>query len=293
MSHSKSDLESAFADEPALIPYVVAGDPGIEETKEYVRALVRGGADVIELGLPFSEPIADGPTIQNAIQRALDGGMNPQKYLDLVSELDVDVPIVCMTYYNLIYQYGGREAQRASERSSGGTPRDEEGVEAFVSAAADAGIAGLIVPDLPVEESGPLRLACDEYGLDLVFIVAPTTTDRRKRRISTQASGFVYVQARMGTTGAQEDVSGDTHESLQRLAGSDLPKAVGFGVSEGEHAREIVSAGADGVVVGSALVDIVASGEDVAERLEAKAAELKSGARKGRQDIPEPERTSN
>ncbi|MCO8244492.1 MULTISPECIES: tryptophan synthase subunit alpha [unclassified Haladaptatus] len=276
MSHSKSDLESAFADEPALIPYVVAGDPGIEETKEYVRALVRGGADVIELGLPFSEPIADGPTIQNAIQRALDGGMTPQKYLGLVSELDVDVPIVCMTYYNLIYQYGS-----------------EEGVEAFVSAAADAGIAGLIVPDLPVEESGPLRLACDEYGLDLVFIVAPTTTDRRKRRISTQASGFVYVQARMGTTGAQADVSGDTHESLQRLAGSDLPKAVGFGVSEGEHAREIVSAGADGVVVGSALVDIVASGEDVAERLETKAAELKSGAREGRQDIPEPERTSN
>ncbi len=271
-----SDLESAFSDEPALIPYVVAGDPGIEETKEYVRALVRGGADVIELGLPFSEPIADGPTIQNAIQRALDSGMTPKKYLDIVSELDVGVPIVCMTYYNLIYQYG-----------------DEEGVEAFVSAAADAGVSGLIVPDLPVEESGPLRLACDEYGLDLVFIVAPTTTDKRKRSISTQASGFVYVQARMGTTGAQADVSGDTYESLQRLAGSDLPKAVGFGVSEGEHAREIVSAGADGVVVGSALVEIVASGENVAERLEAKAAELKSGAREGRQDIPEPERTSN
>ncbi len=276
MSTSASDLESAFSDGPALIPYVVAGDPGIEETKEYVRALVRGGADVVELGLPFSEPIADGPTIQNAIQRALSGGMTPDDYLELVSDLDVDVPVVCMTYYNLIYQYGG-----------------EEGVESFVSAAADAGVSGLIVPDLPVEESGPLRLACDEYGLDLVFIVAPTTTDARKRRISKQASGFVYVQARMGTTGAQADVSGDTHDSLERLAGSDLPKAVGFGVSEGEHAREIVSAGADGVVVGSALVDIVASGENVAERLEAKAAELKSGAREGEQEIPEPERTSN
>ncbi|ODR83029.1 tryptophan synthase subunit alpha [Haladaptatus sp. W1] len=276
MSDPASDLEAAFADEPALIPYVVAGDPGIEETKEYVRALVRGGADVIELGLPFSEPIADGPTIQNAIQRALSGGMTPDDYLELVSELDVDVPVVCMTYYNLIYQYG-----------------DEEGVEAFVSAAADAGVSGLIVPDLPVEESGPLRLACDEYGLDLVFIIAPTTTDRRKRRITEQASGFVYVQARMGTTGAQADVSGDTHDSLARLAESDLPKAVGFGVSEGEHAREIVSAGADGVVVGSALVDIVASGENVAERLESKAAELKSGAREGEQEIPEPERTSN
>lgn len=276
MTTTESALRSAFSDDPALIPYVVAGDPNPEETKEYVRALVRGGADVVELGLPFSEPIADGPTIQNAIQRALDAGMTPDDYLELVSDLDVDVPIVCMTYYNLIYQYG-----------------DGDGVESFVSAAADAGLAGLIVPDLPVEESGLLREACDEYGLDLVFIVAPTTTDERKARISSQASGFVYVQARMGTTGAQADVSGDTHESLERLAESDLPKAVGFGVSEGEHAREIVSAGADGVVVGSALVDVVASGENVANRLEAKAAELKSGAREGRQDIPEPERTSN
>ncbi|WP_435151754.1 tryptophan synthase subunit alpha [Haladaptatus sp. DFWS20] len=266
------NLESVFSDEAALIPYVVAGDPNPEATKEYVRALARGGADVIELGLPFSEPIADGPTIQTAIQRALDGGMTPDRYLDLAAELGVDVPIVCMTYYNLIYQYG-----------------DAAGVEPFVSAAADAGISGLIIPDLPVEESDPLREACDEYGLDLVFIVAPTTTDEREAKILSQASGFVYVQARLGTTGAQTDVSGATHDSLGRLAETDLPKAVGFGVSEGEHAKEIVAAGADGVVVGSALVDIIASGENVGERLESKATELKSGAREGRQEVPQPE----
>ncbi|WP_458185166.1 tryptophan synthase subunit alpha [Haladaptatus sp. NG-WS-4] len=265
-------LEAAFADDPALIPYLVAGDPNPEATKSHVRALARGGADVVELGLPFSEPIADGPTIQNAIQRALDAGMTPDRYLELVADLEVDVPIVCMTYYNLVYQYGS-----------------EEGVEPFVEAAADAGVAGLIVPDLPVEESGPLRDACDRHGLELVFIVAPTTTDEREATILSQASGFVYVQARLGTTGAQADVSTATHESLARLADSDLPKAVGFGVSEGDHAREIVSAGADGVVVGSALVDIVSSGENVADRLESKAAELKLGACEGRDEVLESE----
>ncbi|WP_266075300.1 tryptophan synthase subunit alpha [Haladaptatus caseinilyticus] len=272
MSDRRSALGPAFRDEPALVPYVVAGDPNQEATKEYVNALARGGADVIELGLPFSEPIADGPTIQNAIQRALSGGMTPERYLDLVAELDVDVPIVCMTYYNLIYQYG-----------------DSEGVEAFVAAAGDAGISGLIVPDLPVEESDPLREACDEHGLDLVFIVAPTTTDEREAKILAQASGFVYVQARMGTTGAQANVSSATHDSLGRLAETDLPKAVGFGVSEGDHAKEIVAGGADGVVVGSALVDIIASGENVAERLESKATELKSGALSGEEEVPQPE----
>ncbi|PSP56573.1 tryptophan synthase subunit alpha [Halobacteriales archaeon QS_1_67_19] len=269
---SESDIEPAFADEPALVPYVTAGDPEPGATAEYVRALARGGADVIELGLPFSEPIADGPTIQNAIRRALDAGTTPGRYFEIVSELDADVPLVCMTYYNLIYQYGA-----------------EQGVRPFVEAAAEAGLSGLIVPDLPVEESGPLRAACDEFGLDLVFIVAPTTTDDRLDRILSQASGFVYVQARLGTTGARADVSEATHKSLRRVADHDVPKAVGFGVSEREHAREIVAAGADGVVAGSVFVDIVASQENVSDRLEAKARELKDGALAGASEVPEPE----
>jgi tryptophan synthase alpha chain len=283
---SVSDLREAFADEPALVSYVAAGDPDAEATKEYVRALVRGGADVVELGLPFSEPIAEGPTIQQAVRRALDAGMTPERYFDLVADLDVDVPLVCMTYYNLIYQYGSGEARSASN-ASGETAI--EGPEPFVEAAAEAGISGLIVPDLPVDESDPLKDACEAHGLDLVFMVAPTTTDERLERMLDRATGFVYVQGRLGTTGARTDVSDETHVNLGRLGETDLPKAVGFGISEREHAREIVSGGADGVIVGSAFVDIVAEGESVPDRLEAKARELKAGALEGAGRVPEPE----
>ena len=249
------EIRAAFEDGPALVPYLVAGDPGPEETTEYVEALVRGGADVIELGLPFSEPIADGPTIESGIRRALDAGMTPSRYLDLVADLAVDVPIVTMTYYNLLFRYGDGD------------------VEPFVADAAAAGVDGLIVPDLPVEESGPLAAACQEHGLALVFIVAPTTTDERIERIVERATGFVYVQARLGTTGARADVSERTYESLDRLPD--------------------VDGGADGVVAGSVFVDIVASGDDVARRLEATAAEIKAGAIDAVDDTatPEPERT--
>lgn len=273
---STSGIEAALrADEPALITYVTAGDPDAEATKEQVRALARGGADVIELGLPFSEPIAEGPTIQAAIRRSLDAGMTPAAFLDLVADLDVDVPLVVMTYYNLIYRHGS-----------------DEGPEPFVEAAAAAGLSGIIVPDIPVEESDPLREACEAHGLDLIHIVAPTTAGDRLDDVMEKTSGFAYVQARLGTTGARGDVSSATHESLARLAEYDVPKAVGFGVSEGEHAAEIVRAGADGVIVGSALVDIIAEGENVPERLEAKARELKEGAATGkRQRSDKPEQT--
>jgi tryptophan synthase alpha chain len=270
----------AFAAEPAFVPYLVAGDPEEDASKEYVEALARGGADVIELGLPFSEPIAEGPTIQNAILRAIQAGMTPERYLAFVDRLDVDVPLVCMTYYNLVYQYG-----------------DEPGPRPFVERAADVGIDGFVIPDLPAEEADPLRTACDELGLDLVFIVAPTTRGDRLERIMDHVSGYVYVQARLGTTGARDDVSGRTEESLARLAEWDVPKAVGFGIKTGEHAERIVRAGADGIIVGSALVDIVADGHEqersvaaTADRLEAKASELKEGALAGASAVQEPER---
>lgn len=275
---SADDVTAAFADGPALVPYIVAGDPSADATERYVEALVDGGADVIELGLPFSEPIADGPTIQEGIRRALDAGMTPARYLDLVADLDVDVPIVCMTYYNLLLQYG-----------------EGDEVETFVEAAAEAGVSGLIVPDLPVEESAELEAACEEHDVALIFIVAPTTTAERVERILERASGFVYVQARMGTTGARTDVSEDTYESLERLPEGDLPYAVGFGVSEHEHARAIVEGGADGVVAGSVFVDIIAEAESVeaaADALREKAAELAAGiadATSG--EAPEPETT--
>ncbi len=274
---TRSEIRAAFEDGPALVSYVAAGDPSADATKEYVEALVDGGSDVVELGLPFSEPVAEGTTIQNAIKRALDAGMTPAAYLDLVRELDVGVPVVCMTYYNLIYQYG-----------------DEAGPEGFVEAAADAGISGFVVPDLPVNESEPMYEACREHGLDLIFIVAPTTTPERLESMLDRTTGFVYVQGRLGTTGARDEVREKTPEALARLQDADVPKAVGFGISSGEQAREVVASGADGVIVGSAYVDIIADGvendlptEEVADRLEALAAELKAGARKG---LPEPER---
>ena len=268
--------EVLTGEEPAFVPYLAAGDPDYEASLEYVEALERGGADVIELGLPFSEPIAEGPTIQQAVVRSLEGGMTPERFFAFVEELDVDVPLVCMTYYNLIYQYGDDDGAASD------APRP------FVERAAEAGIQGFVVPDLPAEEADPLREACDEFGLDLIFIVAPTTKGERLERIMSQVSGYVYVQARLGTTGARTDVSDQTGASLGRLSEWDVHKAVGFGISSGEHAATVVEAGADGVIVGSALVDIVAEGAEnddpanvVADRLEEKARELKQGALRG------------
>ncbi len=285
-------LERAFVDGAAFVPYLAAGDPTYEQSLAYVEALARGGADAIELGLPFSEPIAEGPTIQEAIVRALAAGMTPDRFLEFVEDLNVDVPLVCMTYYNLIYQYEDSETHPASNASEGPRP--------FVRRAAEAGIEGFVVPDLPAEEAGPLRAACDEFGLDLVFLVAPTTTEKRLARMREQVSGYVYVQARLGTTGARDDVSDHTAESLARIEDWDVPKAVGFGIKTGDHAERIVGAGADGIIVGSALVDIVATGHEnddatgtVARRLEEKARELKAGALRGRETRtgPQPERT--
>ncbi|PSQ09982.1 tryptophan synthase subunit alpha [Halobacteriales archaeon QS_5_70_15] len=293
---SNSRVAEAFADGPAFVPYLAAGDPSYGASLEYVRALIDGGADVLELGLPFSEPIAEGPTIQSAIVRSLEGGMTPRRYFEFVEELDSPVPVVCMTYYNLIYQYGDSEARKASD-SAGGEAASEKGPAPFVRRAAEVGIDGFVVPDLPAEEAGPLREACDEHGLDLISIVAPTTTESRLEKLLGICSGYVYVQARLGVTGARANVSGRTAESLARLVDSPLPKAVGFGISSGEQAASVVEAGADGIIVGSALVDVVAEGhenddpvEGTADRLREKARELEEGAVAGGQRRPEPER---
>jgi len=273
-------LDDVFASgEPAFIPYLAAGDPNYEASLEYVEALERGGADVIELGLPFSEPIAEGSTIQSAIVRALEAGMTPERYFEFVEDLDVDIPLVCMTYYNLVFQFG-----------------NEPGPRPFVERAAEVGIEGFVIVDIPAEEADPLRDACDEFGLDLIFIVAPTTTDERLESMRERVSGYVYVQARTGVTGARDDVSDQTAQTLDRIADWNVPKAVGFGIKTGEHAERIVRSGADGVIVGSALVDIIAEGaesgdsdSETAEKLEAKARELKEGALRGVQPTAESE----
>ncbi|WP_247729415.1 tryptophan synthase subunit alpha [Halovivax limisalsi] len=260
-----SAIEAAIREGyPALIPYLTAGDPDLEATKRYVEALDRGGADVIELGLPFSEPIAEGPTIQSAIARALEAGTTPDSFFDLVDSLAVEAPLVVMTYTNLLMQYGPADS---------GTD-----VTPFVERAAAAGLDGVIIPDLPASEAGSVREACEAAGLDLIAIVAPTTEGERLETLLATTSGFAYVQARLGTTGARTDVSTATHESLERLEDADVPAAVGFGVSEPEHAREIVAAGADGVVVGSALVELAAASDEPERDLQATVRELKRGA---------------
>jgi tryptophan synthase alpha chain len=241
-------------EEGALICYIMAGDPSAEATSQIVKALANGGADIIELGFPFSDPVADGPTIQVAGQRALAAGMDIQRYFELVRGLDVQIPLVCMTYYNPVFKYG---------------------VEKFVEGAAEVGIGGLIIPDIPVEEAVDLKSSCDQHGLDLIFLVAPTTTDERIRKILQRGSGFLYLVSRLGVTGTREDVSSSTKDLLFRVE-TKLPKAVGFGISTGMQAKEVITAGADAVIVGSAFVRIIEEGKDANEKLEALARELKS-----------------
>ncbi|MCK4460134.1 MAG: tryptophan synthase subunit alpha [Methanosarcinales archaeon] len=250
-------------DEGALIAYICAGDPTPEATAEIVHALVEGGADIIELGLPFSDPIADGPTIQASIERALDSGMNPDIFFDLARSLDADVgadvPFVVMTYYNLIFK---------------------RGLEKFVADCVDSGITGIIVPDLPVEESGDLATHCRRHGVDLIFFIAPTTYPERMQLIAENVSGFIYLVARTGVTGARGDVAESTLSLIDKVRGTTrttTPLAVGFGISTGDQASTIIGEGADGVIVGSAFVDIIADGNAVPERIEELARELKAG----------------
>jgi tryptophan synthase alpha chain len=244
--------------EGALICYVMAGDPSAERTGEIVKSLVNGGADIIELGFPFSDPVADGPTIQVAGQRSLAAGMDTQRYFELVKALDVQIPLVCMTYYNPVFRYG---------------------VERFVEKAAEAGISGLIVPDIPVEEAADLKNSCEKNGIDLIFLIAPTTTKERVQKILERGSGFLYLVSRLGVTGARENVSSSTRELLSRVD-TGLPKAVGFGISTGKQAEEVMKEGADAVIVGSAFVKIIDEGKDVEKRLENLAKELKSGIKR-------------
>jgi tryptophan synthase alpha chain len=258
-----SGISDKFAElkgrgEGALISYVMAGDPSPDATRDIVAALARGGTDIIELGLPFSDPVADGPTIQAAGQRALAAGMDTEHFFELVEGLDtgiVRIPLVCMTYFNLVFRYG---------------------IEKFVIGSAKAGISGLIIPDLPVEEASELRESCEKHGLDLIFLIAPTTPGERVKKVLDRSSGFVYLVSRLGVTGTSSKVSGTTKELLARVE-TDIPKAVGFGVSNGSQAAEIRKAGADGVIVGSAFIKIIESGKNVNERLEALAKELKNG----------------
>ncbi len=243
--------------EKALIAYVCAGDPDADMTVDIVKSLVKGGADVVELGLPFSDPVADGPTIQSASHRALDAGMNPDRYFELVKRIDVDVPLVCMTYYNLIYK---------------------RGLEKFVSDCKHSGITGIIVPDLPAEESGGLLEQCRNNDVDLIFLISPVTPKNRIKMLLESSSGFIYIISRLGVTGARKEVKNTLKETLSKVD-TCLPKAVGFGISNPSQAAEVLEDGADAVIVGSAFVDIIGSGEDILTGLTKLASDIKEVCR--------------
>ncbi len=219
----------------AFIPYLMAGDPSLERTRETVLLLERAGADIIELGVPFSDPLADGPTIQRAAERALEAGVTLGKVIGLVRDLrrQTQIPLVLMTYYNPVFRYG---------------------VEQFVNDAAAAGADGVIIPDLPPEEAGELLRASGEAHLATIFLVAPTSTEERIRRIARASAGFVYYVSMTGITGSQLSLDSSMRESLSAIRRvTKKPVAVGFGVSTPEEAKSVAET-ADGVIVGSAIV---------------------------------------
>jgi tryptophan synthase alpha chain len=233
----------------AFVAYVMAGDPDYETSLKIVKGLPGAGVDIIELGMPFTDPMADGPTIQLAGQRALDGGQTLQKTLDMARALraeDDRTPIVMMGYYNPIYS---------------------RGVDRFLEDAKEAGIDGLIVVDLPPEEDEELCIPAQAAGLNFIRLATPTTDDKRLPTVMRNTSGFVYYVSITGITGAAEAQAGDVGPEVTRLkAATDLPVIVGFGIKTPE-AAEAIAGVADGCVVGSAIVSEIAAGKPVAEIL--------------------------
>jgi tryptophan synthase alpha chain len=229
--------------ECALIPFVTAGDPDLATTAAALKRLDQNGADLIELGVPYSDPLADGPVIQAAATRALQRGVTLDQVLDLVRQVspDIEAPIILFTYYNPILN---------------------RGIERFLQDIAAAGAKGLVVPDLPLEENEPLLTAAQAAGIEVILLVAPTSPQARIQAIATQSQGFIYLVSVTGVTGIRTEIQGRVQGLIQDLQQqTDKPIAVGFGVSQPEQAAQLRQWGAQGVVVGSAFVQRLAAEE--------------------------------
>ncbi|MBI2184136.1 MAG: tryptophan synthase subunit alpha [Thaumarchaeota archaeon] len=225
--------------EGALVGFTTAGDPDPKGSMKIAQALIDGGVDVLELGIPFSDPIADGPSIQQSSSRALSSGTTPQTVLDMARQLKPqrNIPIVLLTYYNIIYHTG---------------------LEQFFAKAKERRVDGIVVPDLPIDEADEYRAAANKAKVGTIFLATPATPDPRLKRIVECSSGFIYLVSVYGVTGARSEIQNITLETLQRVKRlTDLPVAVGFGVSKPEHVEKLVSSGADGVIVGSLFADII------------------------------------
>jgi len=222
----------------ALIPYIMAGDPSLEKTKKYVLELESAGADIIELGVPFSDPLADGPAIQQAAERSLDKGTTLKKVLDLVKEIrkDSEIPLILMTYFNPVFKFG---------------------IGSFIRDAVSKGVDGVIIPDLIPDEAGDFIKLAKRHGLNTIFLLAPTSTGERIRKVVRASSGFIYFVSITGITGSKLTTGNkmkDTLKEIQIQTGK--PVAVGFGISNAEEAKK-VSRMADGVIIGSAIVKLI------------------------------------
>lgn len=233
-----SNTAKAFENGKAFIPFITAGDPNLSVTKEIILAMVKAGADLIEIGIPFSDPVAEGPTIQEADLRALSSGTTTDKIFDMVAELrkETDIPLAFMTYMNPIYVYG---------------------TEKFCAKCSELKIDALIVPDVPYEEKEEIAPYCEKYGIDAISLIAPTSHDRIKT-IAKDAKGFLYCVSSMGVTGVRKEITTNIGEMIDLVREvSDTPTAIGFGISTPQQAKEMAKY-ADGVIVGSAIVKICA-----------------------------------
>lgn len=265
-----SRIQQAFAraraeSRAAFVAYVCAGDPDFDTSVEVCRALLANGVDILELGVPFSDPLADGLTNQLAAQRALESGMTASRVFELVRRVREfsDAPIIFYTYYNLVFAHG---------------------VDAYVRAAKQAGVDGILTLDLPPEEAADMTTACRAHGVETVFIIAPTTPNERIERIAAATTGFLYYVSREGVTGVRDQVAGNISEAVARIRGrTTLPMVVGFGIGTRAQVAEI-AAHADGVVVGSALVNCIR--ENIGDKpaipaaIAARAADLSAGVKR-------------
>ena len=234
---SVSNISKAFENGKAFIPFITCGDPDLETTYECVREAVNNGADLIELGIPFSDPTAEGPVIQAASERALKSGTTTDRIFDLVVRLrkSIDIPFVFMTYANVVYSYGA---------------------EKFISKCAEIGIDGLILPDIPFEEREEFLPFCGKYGVDLISMIAPTSNDRIAM-IAKEAAGFLYIVSSLGVTGTRSEITTDLGSIMKVVReNTDLPCAIGFGISNPEQAKKMADI-SDGAIVGSAIVKLI------------------------------------
>jgi tryptophan synthase alpha chain len=268
-----SRLAAAFAalrarGERALVPYFTAGDPSLAMTRRLVVEAARRGADVIELGIPFSDPLADGPVIQRATQRAFAAGVTLPRVLEMVREMrgEVSVPLVFLTYYNPVLAFG---------------------LKAFCRTSVEAGIDGVIVADVPPEEAGPLRAEAEPAGLDVVHLVAPTSTPERMRKIARASQGFIYMVSLTGVTGERSTLAPELAQQLRTLRNiTTKPICVGFGISTPEQARAVAGF-ADAVIVGSTFSRLIEEAPDVPAALDSVgrlASELKRATRRSGPD---------